>query len=366
MDPAALARRCNLVNYSFSGSVELSKTGTTCLPFVSVKAPFASQDPNRLPTILHQFGPEGELGPLSESALGIMERPESQTIGHRLPFVRQSTPAPQSNSASRHATPAPQSNSASRHATPVPQNLRSRGTTPAPSPSVQHGSASLPPSRASSVPPASNFESPVAEATHQTTGYIPSACGHSVPPYNFEDYLPQSASTQKSSISLRRTRASSMKRVSSAASAASSDITVHSDPDPMGFIRQFKLCQLTDEEKSSNRKGKSQQERPYTAWFESAGDEPRVSPPNLTARPDLELGDIFYHKSPVGIQLWVLYEVPDEGKQWKPVLLGHLREADSRRLGLTPSSKPSWCTEAWYHKISKEPPTTRVFILKKN
>ncbi|KAI0648746.1 hypothetical protein C8Q79DRAFT_1007321 [Trametes meyenii] len=360
MDPAALARRRNLVNYSFSGSVELLKSGTTRLPFVSVKAPFASQDPNRLPTILRQFGPEGELGgsvasgPLSGSALGIiMERPESQTIGYRPPFVRQSTPTPQSNSASRHATP-------------VPQNLRSRGTTPAPSPSVQHGPASVPPSRASSVPPASNFKSPVAETTPQTTGYIPSARGHSVPPYNFEDYLPQSASTQKSSISLRRTRASSMKRVSSAASAASSDITVHSDPDPMGFIRQFKLCQLTDEEKSSNRKGKSQQERPYTAWFESAGDEPRVSPPNLTTRPDLELGDIFYHKSPVGIQLWVLYEVPDEGKQWKPVLLGHLREADGRRLGLTPSSKPSWCTEAWYRKISKEPPTTHVFILKKN
>ncbi|KAI0648770.1 hypothetical protein C8Q79DRAFT_1007362 [Trametes meyenii] len=358
MDPAALARRRNLVNYSFSGSVELVKSGTTHLPFVSVRAPFASDNLNRHPTILRQFSPEHAITvqvagePLSEERVSIMENRGQMTDYIATP-VRQSTPAPQSASTSCHATP-------------VPRNLQSRGTTPTPGSSIQPGPASLPPSRASSVPPTSSFENATSETVLPAAGYIPSARGHSVPPYNFEDYLPQSVSAQKSSVPLRRTRASSMKRVSSAASAASSDITVHSDPDPMGFIRQFKLCQLTDEEKSNNRKGKSQQERPYTAWFESSGDEPRASPPDLTTRPDLELGDIFYHKSPVGVQLWVLLVVPNEGRRWKPVLLGHLREGDSRRLGLTPSGKPLWCTEAWYRKISKEPSTTRMFILKKN
>lgn len=78
---------------------------------------------------------------------------------------------------------------------------------------------------------------------------------------------------------------------------------------------------------------------------------PMVSPPDkLSLRPDLELGDIFYHRSDQGIQLWMRVEDPIKGAYWKPSLLGEKREEDGRFLALTPGSKPTWNGKAWYRK----------------
>ncbi|CDO74269.1 hypothetical protein BN946_scf184646.g3 [Trametes cinnabarina] len=124
------------------------------------------------------------------------------------------------------------------------------------------------------------------------------------------------------------------------------------DADPSRFSQKTRLCQLTDEEKLafSGRKGKSQQERPYTAWFPSTSTEPLVSPPDLTSHDELRLGDIFWHKSPKGVQMWIWTETSEKGQFWKPVLLGHVRENDKRRLILTATDRPSWISDGWYRK----------------
>lgn len=108
---------------------------------------------------------------------------------------------------------------------------------------------------------------------------------------------------------------------------------------------------MTDEEKraAALNKGKSQEERACTAWFESEADEPRVSPPDLTVRPDLTAGDVFWHRSRKGVQLWIWLD-DGEGLRWKPVNSGHYRDEDGRRLYLTPTGRPSWVREQWFRK----------------
>ncbi|KAL7279759.1 hypothetical protein ACG7TL_006166 [Trametes sanguinea] len=157
--------------------------------------------------------------------------------------------------------------------------------------------------------------------------------------------------------------ASSSKR--QRAGSATSEMTTHGQADPtLGYTREVRLCQMTDEEKLAftNRKGKLRQDRPYTAWFESSADEPRAHPPDLTALSELTVGDLFWHKSLRGIQLWIWLETPEHGKLWKPVLLGYKRDSDERKLTLTPSDKPSWAKDPWYRKRDKKTSKTLVFI----
>lgn len=88
-----------------------------------------------------------------------------------------------------------------------------------------------------------------------------------------------------------------------------------------------------------------------TFWFESEGDRPIESPPDLTAQGDLHVGDLFYHRNtirPKCSQLWIWIEDTAMGFTWKPVKIGH-RHSDGRRLTLTEKRKnPSWIGEKWF------------------
>lgn len=120
------------------------------------------------------------------------------------------------------------------------------------------------------------------------------------------------------------------------------------------YIRYKKSCQLTDEEKGRNRKGKSAQHDLVTAWFEYEGEHPLRHPPNLSGHSKIQHGDIFWYRSPFGIQLWLWTEGEDGGEDfWRPVPLGICRSVDGRYLGLNPSQKPSWVTETWLGKQKK-------------
>ncbi|KAI9057620.1 hypothetical protein FKP32DRAFT_1681302 [Trametes sanguinea] len=171
-------------------------------------------------------------------------------------------------------------------------------------------------------------------------------------------------SAQSASTSRSRKQASSSMVLRSR--SVTSDGDMHGDPDPLTMKRNTRLCQLTDEEKLAftNRKGKSH-ERPYTAWFETTSNEPRIAPLDLTGRSDFLLGDLFWHKSPRGVQLWIWTEAAGKGKHWEPILLGQTRESDGRKLTLSPTDKPSWVTDAWYRKTDKPASKTPVFIYKK-
>nr|VWO97376.1 Transcriptional repressor rco-1 [Ganoderma boninense] len=137
------------------------------------------------------------------------------------------------------------------------------------------------------------------------------------------------------------------------------------DVDPQTYKRETKLCQLTEEEKTAmrSRRGKaSQVERAVTAWFESTAALPLASPPDLSTHDEIQLGDLYWHESHLGVQLWLWTESEDNTPVWKPVHLGLSRESDGRRLFLNPSGKPSWMTNNWYHKQKAVP--RNVFILR--
>ena len=86
------------------------------------------------------------------------------------------------------------------------------------------------------------------------------------------------------------------------------------------------------------------------AWFKSSSNERLGSPPDLTARPDLEDGDLFFHQLPNGRQMWIWKADSTGTMHWKAVKEGHTR-ADGRRLSIQPMrSQPSWISEIWYIK----------------
>ncbi|KAI0364224.1 hypothetical protein BV20DRAFT_1057371 [Pilatotrama ljubarskyi] len=93
-----------------------------------------------------------------------------------------------------------------------------------------------------------------------------------------------------------------------------------------------------------------------TSWFEAEeiSDELIDSPPDLTGESDLEIGDLFYHRTPSEFQLWLWTtgrDNDDDGAPfWKPVTAGYAR-ADGRRLTVTPAlRKPSWVTSDYYFR----------------
>lgn len=116
--------------------------------------------------------------------------------------------------------------------------------------------------------------------------------------------------------------------------------------------RNIRACQKTDDEKllATNRKGKNVEEKHGTYWFETYSNNPRKAPLDLSACPDLTIGDVYYHRSYQGIQLWLWAEGPDGSPSWTPAVLGQQRDEDGRYLALTPSDKPTWNGLSWYRK----------------
>lgn len=91
-----------------------------------------------------------------------------------------------------------------------------------------------------------------------------------------------------------------------------------------------------------------------TWWFETESDEALSTPPDLSARTDIQAWDIFYHKYPGRFQLWVLVTDSSNSLRWKLVNLGYAR-TDGKRLTLTEQRKqPSWVSESWYVKSLKK------------
>lgn len=81
-----------------------------------------------------------------------------------------------------------------------------------------------------------------------------------------------------------------------------------------------------------------------------------MHPPDLTARPDFALGDVFVHKYRKNHrhihQLWVWCSQDGRAPKWLAVEHGH-RRADGRRLTLTDGGKiPSWLDNSWF--LTKE------------
>lgn len=89
-----------------------------------------------------------------------------------------------------------------------------------------------------------------------------------------------------------------------------------------------------------------------TSWFHSVGEVPLHQPPDLTHRPELQSGDIFFRELPEGTkplnyQMWI-WAVDNNGNPaWRSINVGE-RRADSRMLIVTPKTRqPSWVTSKW-------------------
>lgn len=64
---------------------------------------------------------------------------------------------------------------------------------------------------------------------------------------------------------------------------------------------------------------------------------------------DVRIGDVFYHKTPTSVQLW-LQKGGEDGHAWQAVLVGH-RRLDGRYLSLTEKKlEPSWVCSEWCSK----------------
>ena len=89
-----------------------------------------------------------------------------------------------------------------------------------------------------------------------------------------------------------------------------------------------------------------------TSWFHSVGETPINQPPDLSHRPELQLGDIFFRELPEGTQplnyqMWIWTMDNRETPAWRPIHAGE-RRADSRMLIVTPKTRqPSWVTSKW-------------------
>ncbi|OJT15518.1 hypothetical protein TRAPUB_7211 [Trametes pubescens] len=358
---SSTSNKLTRANYTFTADAEISTTGTTHVPFVSPRAPFSITFV--VPTVLRQFGPlNASIHPIEPTNGSGTELPQPLSraqsrapsvppfqqdagprgFGSRAPSV---APAELQGRSSRASSVAP------RQLTPGPAapGLSSRGSTPASVPSSPIPASSTRSTRSATAAQREMEHAQMLDKfPAQTTASGVIRRPQSVPPANFEDYLPP------------RSTPASQRSASPAptAAATSSKLVNHGldegwDFDPMTAKRWTRPCAKSDEEKlkAASRKGKAPEENHETAWFQSRAAKPIVSPPDeLSLRPDLELGDVFYHRSDQGIQLWMRVEDPTKGAYWKPSLLGEKREEDGRFLALTPGSKPTWNGKAWYRK----------------
>lgn len=92
-----------------------------------------------------------------------------------------------------------------------------------------------------------------------------------------------------------------------------------------------------------------------TFWWETSSDRPIRQPVDLSARSDLQEGDLFLHRSTGKLQIWLwIKDSSGEGMQWKRVHVGFVRD-DGRRLSITERTQlPSWLESGWFTRRRKQ------------
>ncbi|TFK79512.1 hypothetical protein K466DRAFT_606093 [Polyporus arcularius HHB13444] len=314
-------------------SIKKADSGPTFLDFASPTPPFHVRI--RVPTILRVFG-----GDEPNVVAMKVEPPRdplwTQPRSPRRSFSEASTASvapPGRNISSRTPTPA-----ASYASTPTPS---SRSATPGPS----------------RIPPSASR--PGTPSLSRTSARI-----------DEDPYVESVASGVTTRASARIAHRNAQKNV---IPGASSDSAVAAFPssDPYDYERTDVPCTQTQEEKAAERKGKGRAaaQQPETAWWHikvkknappPIASQALAHPPDLTSFKSLCFGDLFYHRSIRGVQLWMWSENPGTLGEWVPVLLGISRSIDDRVLSLTPSVKPSWTQKKWFRRSKN---TVPVFIL---
>ena len=112
---------------------------------------------------------------------------------------------------------------------------------------------------------------------------------------------------------------------------------------------QERKCQRTDEEKGRNVAVGQFRTRWYESWATSTLHAP---PLEMADHRELQLGDLFCHWTPASIlpTMWLWCVGSDKRASWLAVAMGHPREQDARRLGLTDNHRPSWVRDIWFRK----------------
>jgi hypothetical protein len=94
-------------------------------------------------------------------------------------------------------------------------------------------------------------------------------------------------------------------------------------------------------------------------WFEMAGPHPMSTPPNFSSFEDVQLGDLFLHRTDQALSCW-LRENSTSGGVWRAIALGDkgsLNEDFSRRiLALQSDGNPTWVlpkTVARYKRLTR-------------
>ncbi len=89
-------------------------------------------------------------------------------------------------------------------------------------------------------------------------------------------------------------------------------------------------------------------------WFETRSDAPIAEPLDLTRRPDLQEGDLFFHVCPVKTQMWIWTRNARGALHWLPVHDGYER-ADGRRLSTTAKNNlPTWREPKYFKKLKRQ------------
>ena len=85
-----------------------------------------------------------------------------------------------------------------------------------------------------------------------------------------------------------------------------------------------------------------------TFWFESESEARIQHPPDFSLCKNIDLGDIFLHRTTPRCQLWIWAVGGDGIPYWKPVMAGYRRK-DGRRLVVTDTLKiPSWVSTSTF------------------
>ncbi|RPD57902.1 hypothetical protein L226DRAFT_576945 [Lentinus tigrinus ALCF2SS1-7] len=328
-------------HYNFHASVEKTEAGPTFLDFASPAPPYCVRP--RLPTILREFGK-------MSSALPVKAEPAENAPLWTRPR------SPRAPSSAKSATTLSSVNMAAR-------NISSRTPTPAaswvttPAPSV--GSVTLDPSYR--PPPSVSCPGTPVLSKFEPMDVDP------------ESESEQSRDTARSSTRIAHRKAQQKTALSQTAPSVPTPELALCLPslDPYLYDSSDFPHAQTQEEKAAERKGKgkSKSAQEDNVWWHvkvGKGQPLPISqqalryPPDLTPHPTLHVGDLFYHHSMRGIQLWQWSETPNTLGEWRPVLLGIKRDVDDRLLGLTPGLKPSWVTKGHYRRMKT---TVPVFIL---
>ncbi|OJT15462.1 hypothetical protein TRAPUB_7635 [Trametes pubescens] len=125
----------------------------------------------------------------------------------------------------------------------------------------------------------------------------------------------------------------------------------------MAFIQQitpeFHQGNRTPRKNSPSKGGAPPTEWTFN-WYDSLSGEALSEPPDFVPKGPIGrlcIGDIYYHRTPYGCQLWLrVADSYDEPPYWLPVSCGYER-ADGKFLILTRVHKlPSWVVESTYRQ----------------